>query len=239
MEAETEYNYYRTEPGKLISITPVTDADYADVLDYFCDKYVKEEPTMKLLNGSSSKSTKVVVEDIRRIVRPMLREGLCLMAQDEKTGEIMGAWINTSHTEETRSCQDLMRSVEGKMLVKLLDEARSKAKLLQELGTENYVDMFSVLISPKYREQGIATEMCRRALDLFRKKGHRHAVIECTGPIIRDMMGHMGFIELSGYEFQNLVDSSGKRVFKEKLLNRDHSVTVFAKLLHRRLSSFI
>lgn len=125
----------------------------------------------------------------------------------------------------------MANSAEGKLYLQILDDAEKAVDFGQVFGTSDYCTMFGVLVAPKFRRQGLATELAKRSLALFLQNGKTHTVIKCTSPFTRSMMVRLGFEEIGKLGYDQIVNEAGEKVFSENELDpRLHYVTVYGKM---------
>jgi len=130
-------------PRKRLIIRRVDVEDYAKVLDFVCSTFVRDEPTLALLGHSQA-----LEDDMRRLVGPMLDDGLSLLAENVEDDEIVGVWIAQHHTKETQdyNSHTTLRSHAARAYLKMLDEAGRKADFSHKLGRDTFVHMFAVAV---------------------------------------------------------------------------------------------
>jgi GNAT superfamily N-acetyltransferase len=88
-----------------------------------------------------------------------------------------------------------------------------ESKLLETYGVAFYAEFFMSSVDPKWRGQGLATEMYERSVSLLRAQGFPLVKSSFTSPITRKIATKMGFKELARLYLLDETDEFGLPAF--------------------------
>ena len=107
-------------------------------------------------------------------------------------------------------------NVESPQTLKILNvmkKLEKESNLLETYGVEFYADFFMSSVEPKYRSQGLATELYERSVTLLKSKGFPLVKSSFTSPITRKIGTKMGFQELARVYLFDETDEHGLPAF--------------------------
>jgi len=146
---------------------------------------------------------------------------MSFLAQDVETGEIAGVRVTFHHTKDT-SFDVKFDSDSGKNLIKLVGDVEEMADIQNNLGEDNWAELFLTSTSPKFRQLGLAGEFYTRSIAFLKKIGFTNVIVIVSSPYTRMATSKLGFQELSCLNYKDVIGYDGKPMFFKGQLNEEH-----------------
>lgn len=105
------------------------------------------------------------------------------------------------------------------------------ADISGRFGVDEYADFFVASCAPKYRNQGLSSELYRLSLILIKAVGLKVVKSTFTSPYTRAAVKKLGFQELSRVTYKGLKDSQGNLIFDQSKLTDEHFAALMVKVL--------
>lgn len=113
----------------------------------------------------------------------------------------------------------------------MADIAIEKAQIYERFGIETYAEFLIASCSPKYRKQGITTELYKRSIAFLDAEGFKLVESIFTSQWARKVVEDLGFKELSRVYYKDLRDDNGQIIFDSDKLNSEHFGALMVKLI--------
>lgn len=98
-----------------------------------------------------------------------------------------------------------------KVMNLIMGTVNQNSRIYEKYGIDSFVNFYTACVDPKYRGQGLATEMYRWALNFVReRKDFKHVKSNLTSPYTRLICQKFGFKELSRVYYNDFKDEDGK-----------------------------
>jgi len=99
--------------------------------------------------------------------------------------------------------------------MKIMGTVNTESRIYERYGIDSYINFYTACVDPKYRGQGLATEMYERAL-AFIKSNEKFTIIKSnlTSPYTRRICHKFGFTELSRAYYNDFKDEHGLPLLK-------------------------
>lgn len=106
-----------------------------------------------------------------------------------------------------------------------------EANVFERYGVNEYAALLVSSTHPKFRNQGLATEMYKRTLTLLKAEGVKVVKSTFTSPYSRAAVKRLGFEELCRVNWRDVKDKEGNFVFDHSQLTDEHYGAVMVKQL--------
>jgi len=204
----------------------VRPADWGKVIKHIQDYFLKDEPTSKLLGYTDQYG-----EEFAELVKMLLPDNLSFWVEDNETGDVAAVRVTFRHKKDTSFEGLKVESHTLKVLFDVVNICGERCDLFKQYDVEEYGNFFVASCAPKYRKQGITSEMYRRSLAFLKAEGFQMAKSCFTSPFTRAAATNLGFEEAARLDYKEMVDGEGKPVFNHDELNEEHYACNMCKAL--------
>ncbi|XP_069685493.1 arylalkylamine N-acetyltransferase-like 2 isoform X2 [Periplaneta americana] len=169
--------------GGAISIQPVSESYYAEVIDHVTPIFLRDEPLSQCFPPCTTGRRE---RDFRNYAEQQLRSGLCVVALDG--GTVVGACLNRPLSKEQVMNYPLPPSDDeaedplNASVVRMIVTIHRQLNLFSTLGVDKLLEIGLVSVAPTHIGRGLAVKMVRASVELGARKGFRAAKADCTGP---------------------------------------------------------
>lgn len=105
------------------------------------------------------------------------------------------------------------------------------ANIYERYGVTEYAGFLVASTHPKFRKQGLATEMYKRSLVLLKAEGLKIVKSTFTSPFSRAAVRRLGFEEICRVDWKDVKDKEGNFVFDHSQLTDEDYGAVMIKQL--------
>ncbi|CAL8091599.1 unnamed protein product [Orchesella dallaii] len=214
-------------PYKNFTVRRVRPEDVEKVEQHIEDYFLHDEPTSKL-----SGYTEEYGNEFCHIFRHFLPDNLSFWMEDNETGEVAAVRATFIHKKDD-NCWDFFprKSLASKNLYQMCEIALEKGNIYERYGITEYADFLVASCATKYRNQGLAKELYRRSMELFKVEGIKLAKSVFTSPFSRAAVKRLGFEEICRVDYKTMKDKDGNPVFDPSQLTDEHFGAVMVKLV--------
>lgn len=145
--------------------------------------------------------------------------------------QIAGVRITFHHTADLSFDAVPLNARQTKLLLKFLTEMEDRADIVNKYNVTDWAEFFLVSTCPEFRNQGIAGEFYDRSIKFLKAEGYKHVLVAVTSVYTKQATKKRGFTVASRYDYNELVDFDGVRVFSDDVLDQDHYAFVMFKEL--------
>jgi len=185
--------------------------DYQKISQFLSINYYRDEPITEMLGWTEKKEN-----DTDSVVEACLPHRLTLYAEDTKTQEVVA--VRVGYDSRRKFDLDDLFQCEDNFKVQVLKNqlvCDAQEILNEKYPEDGYAVGFLSSVSPNYRGQGIATEIYRRSILLFRKNGFLIARNFFSSKITMKIVRKLGYEELSRVYLRELRNDDGLLVFPQ------------------------
>ena len=134
---------------------------YQDVLDFYRDHFVPDEPVGRCIGLS-------FVEELETLVASELRHNMSLALVSASSGEIIGVRINSIISKNDLHDTSQIKSEKMKIIEEFLIYLGDLNNIFDHYGVEDAVHFFGIGIHREYRGNGFGTQLMKAAIALFK-----------------------------------------------------------------------
>ncbi|CAG7724842.1 unnamed protein product [Allacma fusca] len=182
----------------------LSDLDQLSTLMRTC---LLDEPMTKLLDPDED-----YFQDYDKFVRLTLEQNLTFFAVETSTKRFAGARICFNQRKDMDWSVFDFKSSKLAKLMRYINCLDDRTRLYEKYNLDSYMMCFLAIVHPDFRQQGLATEMYRRAVELARAEGFFLAKACFSSPYSRAAAAKVGFEEVARITYFDVTDENGKPV---------------------------
>ncbi|XP_034195517.1 arylalkylamine N-acetyltransferase 1 [Osmia lignaria lignaria] len=186
--------------------------DYDNVVDFMCDVYYKDEPTIVNMGLAGTEAPLVW----RKMMDDLVRCGLSFIAENHEHC-IIGAALNSPTTpQEIQMLCNLAKCCQTEPISKVIEfyaYVLDSARVWERFCVHTIFEQSSLAISEEYRGLGIAQRLIHESWILARDCGYRLFRMDCNNSYCARICRGFGWEEVWRIPFSQYVNN-GEVVFK-------------------------
>jgi len=156
--------------------------------------------------------TDAVKDDWLNIFHGLLNDGnkLSFVALDKATGDLAGLRVATIVKKDHPEPPPTFKHKINQDMFNGLDELDAQCGIWEKYPhLDKYADFFGISVDPKYRQQGLCTELYKRAILWSKSRGLSIAKVSFSSPYSRKAGKKHGFRELGRMQCIDFKDEKG------------------------------
>lgn len=198
------------------SIQEIPEDRFEDVIDHMCKYFLADEPMSNSLNGINEPE---YVETFRIFWNKFLKQGLSVAAFTENVNGgkpiIAGCNILGLSFKGEKLDYNMIKSENGKKVMKIIDELSKKANVYEKYGVDKYMTAFGLSVSPSYRGAALGGHLLDARVDIGREYNIPVTSTMFTSPISQKLAARCGFETLLEKDYVDMVDEKGNQVLPD------------------------
>jgi len=166
--------------------------------------------------------TKDLDDEMDALFATILNDGynMNFIVVEKATGKVAGCRVITmdSRAKVAKSQEDdpnsPLKSPVSKNFVKFYYSLLIEGNPFDRFNEETFPHMFGISVDPEFAQQGLATEIYRRAILLMKARGFKFVLVGFVSPYSRAAAAHHGFIRVAQRALKDAKNDKGQPLFE-------------------------
>lgn len=188
-----------------ITYQTLTEEYINDVVDFYFDVFLKDEPTTVAAGGYQDRDPNIIKQ-----VKEIIDDGVSIIAlhDTELVGMMVSHTVDKSHVEPKSTFEENLKVFPElhASIMTLFDEIMYPGDIFEKHPQDTkYYDMFTLATKSTFRGRGIGKNCVEQSLKLAKKAGCSAAIVLATSDLTRKILVKTGFEMIAAKNWQDCI----------------------------------